>query len=264
MYNFSNQTNFVFSSEFVGFTTVPNIILNDSTISYKALGLYVQILQFQNSPTHKLYQETLVKLKRDGRDSVRAAMNELIDAGYIVKKQLKDEKGRMNGVEYTIYMNPIKPAIEPVPTECGKSNSGKDDLGKADNKKTIRKKENTKKENKSSSLKEEKREEEVSNVESILSYARKSNVVLEKIQVELLLEAYPIDKILQAIVSTGRSKNVENPYSYILAVLNNNSIPKQTVVNYNQENKLKFDNFTGRGIDYYTNAGEMVRRASER
>ena len=49
------------------------------------------------------------------------------------------------------------------------------------------------------------------------------------------------------------------------SILNNNQIPKQTVINHNyQEKKLKFDNFTGRGIEYYANAGEMIRRASEK
>ena len=75
MKTFNNQTEFIFSNEFIGFTTVPNHILNDKTLSYRALGLYVQILQFQNSPDHKIYMKTLQACKTDGRTSVSNGMN---------------------------------------------------------------------------------------------------------------------------------------------------------------------------------------------
>lgn len=106
--NLNNSTTFVFSNEFVGYTAVYNYILNDNRLSYKALGLYCQILQFQNSPNHSLYQKTLVNLKTDGKASVSAGITELIKYGYLVKTQLKNEKGLYCGVQYTVYMKPIE------------------------------------------------------------------------------------------------------------------------------------------------------------
>lgn len=133
---FSNETEFVFSSEFVGFTTIPNYILNDRRISYKALGMYVQILQFQNSPDNKIYISTLQSFKKDGRDSVASGLRELIKLGYLTKEQVRDSAtGRIKGVRYTVYM---KPCISSDSTNNGKADIGSEehelsDGGKADN-----------------------------------------------------------------------------------------------------------------------------------
>lgn len=149
MKKFSNQTEFIFSDEFIGFTTVPNHILNDKRISYKALGLYVQIVQFQNSPGHKIYMKTLEGCKTDRRDSVSSGMNELIDAGYLAKEQLRNEKGQLSGVKYTVYMKPVKPCNTSIPTENGKPDTGNADTGEPTPKKKILKKKINKKKIKS-------------------------------------------------------------------------------------------------------------------
>ena len=151
MQNFNNETTFVFSNEFIGFTTIPNIILNDTRVSYKALGIYCQILQFQNSPTHSLYQTTLVQLKKDGRDSVSAGIKELINLGYLKKEQLKNEKGLYCGVKYTVYMKPIT-TEENVDKSRVLSDNGNSDIGNLDidkpvNNNKINKKNNIKKDN---------------------------------------------------------------------------------------------------------------------
>lgn len=151
MKNFNNETTFVFSTEFIGFTTIPNIILNDTRVSYKALGIYCQILQFQNSPTHSLYQKTLTNLKTDGKASVSAGIAELIKYGYLVKKQLKDEKGLYCGVQYTVYMKPIEvnenTDNSSILSENRFSDFRKTDVRKQDPNNKIHKKENIKKEN---------------------------------------------------------------------------------------------------------------------
>lgn len=154
MKNFNNETTFVFSTEFIGFTTIPNIILNDTRVSYKALGIYCQILQFQNSPTHSLYQTTLVQLKKDGRDSVAAGIKELINLGYLQKEQLKTENGKFCGVKYTVFLKPVsqennieKQVNKSNVSEIGNSHIGISDIGKHDTNNKINKKENIKKEN---------------------------------------------------------------------------------------------------------------------
>lgn len=144
MKNFNNETTFIFSNEFIGFTTIPNIILNDTRVSYKALGIYCQILQFQNSPTHSLYQTTLVQLKKDGKDSVSAGIKELIDLGYLKKEQLKNENGKFCGVRYTVFLKPVK---NDDFTENGISDIGNLDIGKPASNNKINKKNNIKKDN---------------------------------------------------------------------------------------------------------------------
>ena len=154
MKNFNNETTFVFSNEFIGFTTIPNIILNDNRISYKALGIYCQILQFQNSPTHSLYQKTLVQLKKDGKDSVSAGIKELINLGYLQKEQLKNENGTFSGVKYTVFLNPIqkennleKQVNNNTSTDFGNSAIGISNIGKPATNNKINKKDNIKKDN---------------------------------------------------------------------------------------------------------------------
>lgn len=53
--------------------------------------------------------KTLQGYKTDGKTSVSNGMDELIDAGYIEKQQLINEKGQLDGIRYIIYMNPQKP-----------------------------------------------------------------------------------------------------------------------------------------------------------
>lgn len=148
MNNFYNETTFVFSNEFTGFTTIPNTILNDKRLSYKALGIYCQILQFQNSPNHKLYQKTLVKLKKDGRESISSGIKELIELGYLKKEQLKNENGKFYGVKYTVFLNPKQNNFDEkndninCSSENGKSEFGKKDIGKPAPKKTMGNQEN--------------------------------------------------------------------------------------------------------------------------
>lgn len=148
MNKFYNETTFVFSNEFTGFTTIPNTILNDKRLSYKALGIYCQILQFQNSPNHKLYQKTLVKLKKDGRESISSGIKELIELGYLKKEQLKNENGKFYGVKYTVFLNPKQNNFDEktdninCSSENGKSEFGKKDIGKPAPKKTMGNQEN--------------------------------------------------------------------------------------------------------------------------
>ena len=101
-FKFSNETYFELDGSFKeGFTVVPNYILNNRNLSYKAVGLYVQILQYPNSPTHKIYMSSLRTYKTDKESSVRSALNELIKKGYVKRETLRGD-GKIKGVKYTI------------------------------------------------------------------------------------------------------------------------------------------------------------------
>ena len=144
---FKNETTFEFGEGFgQGFTVIPNEILNDDRLSYKALGIYTQILQFQNSPTHKIYMKTLQKLKTDRESSITSGMKELIDLGYIERIRLRNEKGHVQGMKYIVHVKPI----ENTTLEPKRENPDHGKLVQENHvlKKKIEKKENRKKENK--------------------------------------------------------------------------------------------------------------------
>ena len=50
----------------------------------------------------------LTSLSKDGVDSVGKALRELELEGYIIRRTLRNEKGRISDTEYTIYENPQK------------------------------------------------------------------------------------------------------------------------------------------------------------
>ena len=114
-FKFSNETYFELDGSFKeGFTVVPNYILNNRNLSYKAVGLYVQILQYQNSPTHKIYVKSLMTYKTDKESSVRSGINELMSEGFLTREAIRNERGQMNGYRYIVHAQPIeKTTIEP-------------------------------------------------------------------------------------------------------------------------------------------------------
>lgn len=114
-FKFSNETYFELDGSFKeGFTVVPNYILNNKNLSYKAVGIYVQILQYQNSPTHKIYMSSLQTYKTDKESSVRSGINELINEGFLTSEAIRNERGQLKGKRYIVHAKPIeKTTIEP-------------------------------------------------------------------------------------------------------------------------------------------------------
>jgi len=103
------------------FGVAPNELLNDSSISLKAKGLYVYM---QSKPDDWVFSlERIASQNKDARDSVRSTINELAEAGYLTKeKMFKDSKGTFS--QYKINERPLEnPTLEnPM---VGKSNVGK-------------------------------------------------------------------------------------------------------------------------------------------
>lgn len=48
----------------------------------------------------------LVKLSKDGKDSVMSALTELEKFGYLTRIRMTNEKGQFNGIEYNIFEEP--------------------------------------------------------------------------------------------------------------------------------------------------------------
>ncbi len=86
------------------FTTIANYVFKDNRLSLKAKGLLTQMLSLPDDWEYTL--KGLTSLFSDGQDSIRAAIHELERYGYIVRKRVRDEKGRLGGTEYIIYEKP--------------------------------------------------------------------------------------------------------------------------------------------------------------
>lgn len=70
------------------FTVVPNQILNDGRISFRAKGLLVYIL---SKPDHwRTTTSHLATIGPDGRQAIQTMMRELEHAGYVVRRRYQD------------------------------------------------------------------------------------------------------------------------------------------------------------------------------
>jgi predicted DNA-binding transcriptional regulator len=83
------------------FTQIPNDWLRDKTISLGAKGLIAQLLS--HAPGWRISQESLARDNGIGRDAIRTLINELLNAGYLMRSEDRErtEKGYLGGYTYT-------------------------------------------------------------------------------------------------------------------------------------------------------------------
>lgn len=83
------------------FTQIPNDWLRDKRISLGAKGLLAQLLS--HAPGWRISQESLGRDNGVGRDAIRTLINELLEAGYLMRSEERErgEKGYLGGYTYT-------------------------------------------------------------------------------------------------------------------------------------------------------------------
>jgi hypothetical protein len=89
------------------YTVMSNHHLRNKALSLKAKGLLSQMLSLPEN-----WDFTLVGLSfinKESVEAIRTAVLELEHAGYITRRQLRDGKGKMANIEYTIYELPQEP-----------------------------------------------------------------------------------------------------------------------------------------------------------
>jgi len=99
------ETYFIRHSKQRDYTVMNNTFLKDDKLSWKAKGLFAYILSLPED--WKIYLNELQTHATDGETSLRSAIKELTDNGYIVQKRLKDDKGRWASYVYQIIENPF-------------------------------------------------------------------------------------------------------------------------------------------------------------
>jgi hypothetical protein len=85
------ESNISFEKTEANFTIIANHILRDNRVSLKARGLYATIQGFPDSWNMSI--KGLESILKDGKDSIRASLKELIEFGYIEYSKFQNEKG---------------------------------------------------------------------------------------------------------------------------------------------------------------------------
>lgn len=88
------------------FTLMSNHHLRNKALSLKAKGLLSLMLSLPDTWDYTL--KGLASICSEGIDAIRTAVKELEQHGYIVRKQLRGENGRIRDMEYIIYERPQK------------------------------------------------------------------------------------------------------------------------------------------------------------
>lgn len=86
------------------YTVMSNHHFKEREMSLKAKGLLSLMLSLPDDWSYNI--SGLVKLSKDGKDSVMSALAELEKFGYLKRKQVTNEKGQFAGVEYNIFEVP--------------------------------------------------------------------------------------------------------------------------------------------------------------
>jgi hypothetical protein len=81
-----------------------NAHFKERGMSLKAKGLLSLMLSLPDDWSYNV--SGLVKLSKDGKDSVMSALAELEKFGYLERKQVVNDKGQFAGVEYNIFELP--------------------------------------------------------------------------------------------------------------------------------------------------------------
>ena len=74
--------------------------MTDTNLSWKAKGIMAYIAALQGGEACSITR--LQAFGTDGRDSVASAFRELEQAGYIERRRVRDDKGRLCGAEYVV------------------------------------------------------------------------------------------------------------------------------------------------------------------
>ena len=99
------------------FTVIDNNIFKNAKLTLKAKGMICTMLSLPDD--WQFNEEGLAQLSNDSRSGIRNTLNELMEYGYLTRKQLKNDTGKFANMEYTIYEEPLyqKPTAEKPTSE---------------------------------------------------------------------------------------------------------------------------------------------------
>jgi hypothetical protein len=86
------------------YTTIANFALNDPTLSLKAKGLWSFIMTKPDN--WKINYRGLATQLKEGKDAILAALKELEDSGYLVRGTVRNNDGKFETGDATLYEKP--------------------------------------------------------------------------------------------------------------------------------------------------------------
>lgn len=86
------------------YAQINNEVLETDALSFKAKGILSYLLS--RCDEWEVYQSQLANVGPDGRTAVRSGIEELIEAGYIVRQRVRADDGTFSGWEYLVFEYP--------------------------------------------------------------------------------------------------------------------------------------------------------------
>ena len=104
----------------VNYTVMSNHHLQDKRLSLKAKGLLSYMLSLPDDWDYSL--KGLTVGCKDGLDSVRTAVLELEEHGYVRRQKVRNAKGQIIDYDYQVYESPVEddPAVPIFPKHTDK------------------------------------------------------------------------------------------------------------------------------------------------
>ena len=110
------------------YTTMSNYHLRDRNLSNKARGLLSTMLSLPEDWDYTT--RGLALICKDGVDSITAQLKELEQYGYLSRRRLRDENGRITDMEYVIYEEPHTASPDTASPYTENPDMGNPDVGK--------------------------------------------------------------------------------------------------------------------------------------
>ena len=118
------ETGIIYKPEkFENFVIVPREVLRDKRLSTGAVGLFCFLISHDSK--FRINIQYTVNAFKDGKDAIYSRFKELIEFGYLEKKQVKDKSNKFLGYNYIISLPGKKE------TATGKAVNGKAVNGKS-------------------------------------------------------------------------------------------------------------------------------------
>lgn len=87
------------------YTIMPNLHLRNRQLSLRAKGLLCQMLSMP--PEWNFTLQGLAYINKEGLDAITTVIHELEQTGYITRARVRNEKGQLREMEYTVYSSPM-------------------------------------------------------------------------------------------------------------------------------------------------------------
>lgn len=87
-----------------GFTVIDNLVLNDTSLSWKAKGLFCYL--WSQADEWNFYVKEVAKHSKGGKDQVTTGLEELENAGYLLRNRQRNELGQLKNNEWLLSDHP--------------------------------------------------------------------------------------------------------------------------------------------------------------